>query len=246
MHIRSLLAIPCGIALVCAFQDAPKPVTATLSGHVLFDGEPPAAKPLAIDPKATKDCAKAGETVDATDPILVIGPNHGVANVVVQVEVQGATLEVPEKPVALDQKTCHFDPHVAVVPAATTVELHNSDTVGHNVHVTANKNQSFNETVAAGSKRVYKVDQPDTIKITCDIHTWMSSYLVVASTNYCAVTGADGSFTIPGLPAGEHKITYWHEKLGKQTGKVKVGADGKCEPVELKLGGEKKADPRKR
>jgi plastocyanin len=245
MQLRSTLAIACGIALAFAFQDAPKPVTATLTGHVLFDGEAPQPKPLAIDAKTAKDCAKEGESVDATDPTLLIGSDRGIANVVVQVEVQGAVLKVPEKPFILDQKTCHFDPHVAVVAAGTTVELHNSDTVGHNVHVTAIKNASFNETVAPGSKRVYKVDQADSIKITCDIHTWMSSCLLVANTNFYAVTGADGSFKIEGLPAGEHKVTYWHEKLGKQTGKLSVGADGKLGPVEIKMGGEKKSDPRR-
>ena len=39
------------------------------------------------------------------------------------------------------------------------------------------------------------------------------------------MTKADGSFSIPNLPAGEHKVEYWHEKLGKKVMSVTVTAN---------------------
>jgi len=38
------------------------------------------------------------------------------------------------------------------------------------------------------------------------------------------VTGADGKFSLKGLPPGTYTIEAWHEKAGTQTAQVTVGA----------------------
>jgi hypothetical protein len=64
------------------------------------------------------------------------------------------------------------------------------------------------------------------IPVKCDVHPWMQSYLSVLPHPYFAVTGADGSFTIEGVPAGSHEVEAWHEILGTQSGQVTVEAGG--------------------
>ncbi len=68
--------------------------------------------------------------------------------------------------------------------------------------------------------------------LKCDVHFWMVSYLHVLTHPFFAVTGDDGSFTIPNLPPGTYTIEAWHEKLGAQTQTVTVQA-GQAAPVSL-------------
>ncbi len=219
--------------------------TGVAKGRVLFDGEKPETKPLAIDPEKAKDCTHGGETLDTRDLSLLIGKENGIANVVVTIEVTDAKVKVPEAPIVLDQKKCAFEPHVMIVPAGATIDFKNSDATGHNVHVFPLKNDGFNQTVGAGSKYTAKFEKADKIQIKCDLHPWMNSWLIVTDSPYTAVTDADGKFSIAGLPPGEWKVTLWHEKLGKTSSTVKVGADGKVDALEFKIG-EKKESSRRR
>jgi len=209
------------------------------TGTVKFDGEKPEVKPLVIDAEKSVGCVHEG-SVDTTNMSLVIGPDGGLANVVVMVEVAGAKFEAPEEPVALDQKSCRFEPHVTVVGVGTTVDFHNSDEISHNVHTYAAKNDQFNKIIAAGSKETQKLDKADRIEIKCDIHPWMNSWLIVTDAPFFAVTHAKGEFHIEGLPAGTHKVEYWHEQLGKNKGEITVDADGAA-GVTLEWGMEEKS-----
>ncbi len=223
-------------------ETAPAAPQTPSSGRVLFEGEKPEPKPLAVDAAKSEGCG----SVDTQDQSLLFGANGGIANVVVTVELAGATVKPLEKPMVLDQKTCRFEPHVTVVPVGTTVEYRNSDAISHNVHSYPSKNEGLNKMVGAGAAEVQKLDKEDRIEIKCDIHPWMNSWLVVANTNHFAVTGSDGSFTLTGLPPGEHKARFWHEKLGKAEATLVVDAAGNVTPIEVKLGLEKKGGGRKR
>jgi hypothetical protein len=72
----------------------------------------------------------------------------------------------------------------------------------------------------------------DVVKFKCDVHPWMTGYVLVTDNPFFSVTGDDGAFEIKNVPAGKYTVEVWHERLGSQTQEVTV-ADGK--PVELKL-----------
>ena len=69
-------------------------------------------------------------------------------------------------------------------------------------------------------------DADQIIKLKCDVHPWMTAYVLVASNPFFAVTGDDGSFKITGLPAGSYTVEAWHERYGAKTAQITV-ADGK-------------------
>ena len=214
-------------------------ITGTLEGMAKFDGERPKLDDIEITAEKSKGCVESGD-VDNTNLDAVISKDGGVANVVVSVEVKGAEVKALEHAVVLDQKGCRFEPHVVCVPTGTMIEFKNSDSVSHNVHTYPKKNAAMNKTIPANASAEFKVEKTDEIAVKCDIHPWMKSHLIVTDTPFMAVTGADGKFSIEGLPAGEHKVEWWHETLGKGKGKVNVGEDGKVDALEIKLSAEKK------
>jgi plastocyanin len=206
-----------------------------LKGMIKFGGEErPETKPLTISEQASRGCTDG--KVDDTDRSLLIHKDGGIRYAVVTVSVEGAEVKLPEENVVLDQIQCRFEPHVILLPTGVTVEYKNSDKISHNVHTHAVRNQPYNKTIAAGGSDTQKLESPESIKVTCDIHPWMVCYMFVTDTPYAAVTAVDGSFEIQGLPVGKHRVDVWHETLGRTRGEVTINADGTSEVLTLEMG----------
>lgn len=225
--------------LVAASATDEKPVPKTpdlrVTGKVLFDGKRPEPRSLPASPEQTKGCCPEGKSVDATDPRLVIDAKNGLANVLVTITLPDTKCEPSKTPIVVDQRSCVFEPHCVIVPAGSKVVFKNSDLVNHNVRVIAQKNDSSNDAVAPGAEKTYVFERPDKITIGCDYHPWMSAVLMVVDTPYAALTKADGSFSLEGLPPGTYKARFWHEVLGRAEAEVVVKEDGSSAPLEVKL-----------
>jgi len=246
--IGILSAVGALVAISSAMTSTNKvqPVAGSISGKVVFDGKQPEVKPLTIGDEQSKGCCPEGVSMDTTDRSLLIGDDDGIANVVVTIEIDGKKAEVSDEPYHLDQTKCRFEPHILVVPVGGTVAYLNSDTVSHNIHTYGKKNDGLNKTVSGGTTVEQTLDKAESIKVACDIHPWMNSYIVVTEATVWATTDDKGNFTIEGLEPGDYKLEFWHETLGKGKADATVGADGKSAPVEVKMGESKKKKKRRR
>jgi hypothetical protein len=104
------------------------------------------------------------------------------------------------------------------------IEIRNSDETAHNVHGLSKLNPEFNIAQPGKGSEFRTFGSRETVRIKCDIHGWMSTIVYVSDHPFFAVSAADGSFTVAGVPAGEYELEATHEKLGKRTVKVKVEA----------------------
>ena len=220
--------------------------TGTLTGSVKFEGELPEVKELVVSAKSASGCCPPGEEVDRQDLSLVIGEDRGLQGVLVTVKVDGVKVKVPDKPYELDQKGCRFTPHMLVVPKGAKVAFLNSDETSHNVHLITVLNPDLNQTVLAGKRLERTYNEPERIKVTCDMHTWMKSWLVVTDATHWTITDEKGQFTLEGLPPGEHEVSLWHETLGSKTMKAVVGEDGTVAPLAVQMAKKKKKTRRRR
>ena len=119
------------------------------------------------------------------------------------------------KLVVFDQKECVFLTRLTAMQATQRLKILNSDPVGHNTKLEPRANSMFDRTIVAGGS---DFDQPqaeerEPFSVSCAIHPWMKAWVITRSNSYFAVTGPDGSFEIPNLPAGvELEFRTWHEK----------------------------------
>jgi plastocyanin len=244
MKITSILALAASatiaLALATANNDTSASAAGKVHGRIVFDGKVEAPKPLKIKADQAKGCCADGVAVDAVNRSLLIGADKGIANVVITLSVAGVKLEVPKEPIVLDQKKCHFEPHVSIIPVGATLRFANSDAVSHNVHTYSIKNDPLNKTVAAKGKIDMKVTKAESITIGCDIHPWMKSYAFVTDDTHWSLSDTGGRFSIDGVPPGEYKLSIWHETLGRAKATVTVKADFSSEAVEVKMGKKKK------
>ena len=235
VFILTVLAAACGggnTEQAAPAPDAPAtnpvdPATAgNISGRVTFAGTAPKPAPVRMD--SDPNCVQQGATT--TDEAVVVGDGGGLQNAFVYVKdgLGDRTFQAPQAPVVLDQKGCKYFPHVFGVQVGQPVTILNSDPTLHNVHAVPKANTEFNFGQAnKGMKTTRMFDKPEVmVPFRCDVHGWMAAYGGVLSHPFFAVSTADGSFEIKGLPAGTYTIEVWHERLGTQTTKVTV--DGKA------------------
>ena len=199
----------------------------SVSGTIVFDGKPPALKPLAMD--ADPACAKK-HSKPVADQRLVLGGGNTMGNVLVWVSKglpSGKTWPAPKTPVTLDQQGCVYVPHVQGIMVGQAYRILNSDGILHNVHSLPKVNPQFNKPMPPTMKETTTTfTKPENVfPIKCDVHPWMQAYLGVFTHPFFSATGTDGKFTISGLDPGTYEITAWHEVLGTQTANVTVAAN---------------------
>lgn len=206
--------------------------SASVSGKVTLAGKAPERKILNM--KSDPFCAKRS---DVKDEEVVVGAAGQLKNVVVRV-AKGATgtFPVPATPAILDQVACMYTPRVVVAQAGQDVHIKNSDQTLHNVHTYKGPATLFNVAQVQGFPPIKrKFPQPgDVIKFKCDVHPWMTGYLLVTDNPFFAVTGDDGSFALASLPDGKYTIEAWHERFGTMTQEVTV-AGGKAAEVNFEF-----------
>lgn len=199
-----------------------------LSGRFIYGGSAPTPKAI----KITKDpevCSKH----NLVEEQLVVGPSSGLANVIVFLRTAKPKVHPDYEKTAKDEKVldnhnCRFVPHVQTVRTGQTLVIKNSDPTGHNTNI-ASFNQAFNQSIPIKDQLtvVFKMEEKFPVPVNCNIHPWMSAYLVIRGNPYMTVSDEKGSFKIENLPVGkELEFQLWHETSGNVKGSGVKGVKG--------------------
>ena len=200
----------------------------TVRGMITYAGAASAPRKLSI----TTDKAVCANKI-SYDQTLLVGAKKGLANAVIAIDGIKAAAPKPAS-VTVDQIGCVYTPHVAAATVGSKLKLANSDATLHNVHAYVDSDTVFNLALPQkGLSTVRNLDEAGVVTLKCDVHAWMSAYVLVFEHPFFAVTDKNGAFTIAGVPPGAYQVTVWHEKLGTKTGQVNVGKSGAATPFAL-------------
>jgi hypothetical protein len=186
----------------------------TISGTVKWSGPVPHSLdfPVTKDPQVCDPDSR--KTVDLER--LIIGSQGGVANTVVYLKniSSGKALELPEQRRHLDQKRCHYIPHILLVPENSNLDMQSSDATLHTIHMdgAATFNLPF-----PFPNRVTSRAMPSAglVHLRCNGgHVWMNAEMFVVTHPYYAVTDESGHFEFTDVPPGNYQIVAWHEGWG--------------------------------
>lgn len=213
MARESQSATPSGY-VVRAMEES---VTGTISGRILYSGKPVLPKRFPV----TSDTAACGTTKEVY-PVRI--EQGGIADAVVWIDdiTSGKAFDFLSP--MIDQKKCAFVPHVLVMKAGQ-LKLGNTDLCMHNIHVVSFANREVNKAIPPGAAaQEITLGRPDRVAVRCDVHKWMTAYVVVAKNPYYVVSGAGGKFRLEGVPAGHYHLKVWQESLSELNQEITVEA----------------------
>ena len=204
----------------------------TINGHIGVKGKIPgnAVIRMGMDPM----CARMNAGKTTVQEVVSATADGSLANVFVSLQGSFPATPVQETPVTIDQRGCMYVPRVVGARVGQTVLVRNSDELLHNVHGNSARGNTFNfSEPKAGMLREIRLKEPETmLRVTCDVHRWMTAFIGVVSHPYFATSGTGGTFTIANVPPGSYTIQSWHELFGVMTQSVNV-TEGSTSIVEF-------------
>jgi cytochrome c2 len=216
---------PATNVIPAVLKDLPKATGwGDLTVRFRFDGTVPMARTFVAD----KDPEFCGKFV-LQDESLIVNPdpeNRGIKDVIAylyfarnessRMPIHESYFDDARKIISVNNANCRFEPHVVMLWSPQTLEIFNSDDVGHNTNFSTLKNVGLNRSVPAKSsiKVQFPLAEP-AVPFACNIHTWMKGVFVVRDDPYFAVSDKDGKLEIKNLPEGEWNIQFYQEKAGR-------------------------------
>jgi len=214
----------------------------TLTGKVIFAGSEKQANRHTKVYTSLKDglvCGKGPRTIQYVK-VKGKGKNLPLNDVVVYLKKVKKGKAWPEnvKDTTIDQKQCEFLPFFSVMANKGNLIATNSDPVAHNIHTY--------EMIGRAKRTAINVSQPQQntsvtkeinikrgagMKVECDQHDFMHSFIFVAKNPYYAVVAEDGSYQIENIPAGKYTVKTWHGYLKEPRVKNVVVKAGKIKKL---------------
>jgi hypothetical protein len=197
---------------------------ADITGKVTLKGTPPPEKELAV---ADGFCGPGSTAKTFKGRVYRTDASGGLEDVVVYLKDAPAGGPANAQPKVLDQKGCQYEPYVMALQVNEPLIVKNSDPVLHNVHtrptVAGNKEQNQAQMAHGPDLKFSFPAAEQFMRVECNVHPYMVSYISVFEHPYFAVTDKDGNFTIKNVPKGNYTVEAAHRRAGKADQKVTVG-----------------------
>lgn len=198
--------------------------TGSISGTITTSAKGAAPIRVTVDQKV---CGN-----DLPDEAIVVDAQGHLANAVVI--LTGAKRPIPGEALVTNEK-CRFAPRVQIARPNGNMRTTSRDAVLHTTQAqTPDGRTLFNVALPVPGINITKpVGGAGIVRLNCNTHPWMRGWIVVTD-EVAAVSGANGRFTIDGVPPGTYEARVWHESLKGAPQKITVVA-GKPTEIAFQL-----------
>lgn len=153
-------------------------------------------------------------TLGASLNIKLLGTQSTLQDLIVYLEpLDEIPLPTTTKTIEIDQRNKAFTPYISVMQLGNKVNFINQDDITHHIYSPIGDNK-FEFKIRAG-KQLLKADfqAAGEVAMGCNIHDWMSGYLLILDTPYFAKTNKKGEASLSVAQAGRYTLTVWHPQL---------------------------------
>ncbi len=152
--------------------------------------------------------SKAGQAL--VDMVVYLEPLNG------QVLAQSA------KEVIVEQFDKSFMPYISVSQSQSPVNFVNKDDITHHIY-SAGSDNKFSFKIRAGQTNAStQFNHATEVAMGCNIHDWMSGYLLVVDTPYFGKTNEKGQVSFDISKQGKYKIVVWHPQLQTENNRMSI------------------------
>jgi plastocyanin len=216
---RSLLAVALAIGFGAVGATSPA-TTGRIEGVVRLVA--PDEKPIVSGAYPSRQVNKA------------VARGAEISNVIVFLRNMPRSAALPAARLEMVQQQESFVPRVLAVTRGSSVEFPNADPFFHNVF-SLSRSATFDlGRFPRGERRTRTFTQAGLIKVYCHLHSHMSASIMVFDHPHFTVPSQDGMFVLNDVPAGEQRISAWHERIGESAKQIVVEA-GRTARIEFAL-----------
>ncbi len=124
--------------------------------------------------------------------------------------------DLPSKKIEIAQKYRAFAPYITVIQRQDEVEFSNRDDFTHHIYSISGKNR-FSFKLRSGESKALEglksSSETETIAMGCNIHDWMSGFILILDTPYFTKTDEKGESSLKLKQPGKYRLTLWHPQL---------------------------------
>lgn len=160
----------------------------------------------------------AFQTNAATLDVTVLNPDKsGVDSIVLYAEpLDQPAPKIERQKIEIAQKDRAFAPHITVMQRQDEVTFSNKDDFTHHIYSISGPNR-FSFKLKSGESKALEAFEPDstteTVAMGCNIHDWMSGFILIVDTPYFAKTSETGAVSFDLHQLGKYRLTLWHPQL---------------------------------
>ena len=136
------------------------------------------------------------------------------ANIVVYVEPIGHIIDFKNKiTLEIGQQHKSFTPYISVMQLGSSVNFNNQDNITHHIYSPVGENK-FSVKVRSGQQVTKNsFNNAGEVSMGCNIHDWMSGYMLIVNTPYFSKTDKNGNAEISINTPGQYNVIVWHPQM---------------------------------